>query len=85
MEQKIKKIIFYKSALCPRCMMTGRILARIKETNKDLVIEEIDIMAHPLKAWQDGIRMIPALKSGEKVVSGLILNEERIRDFFEGI
>jgi len=44
-------------------------------------IEEVDIMTNPIKSWQAGIRMIPALKIDDKSLSGLYLSREAIKKF----
>ncbi len=44
-------------------------------------VEKIDVITHPGKAWNDKIRMIPALKTGQDILSGILLSEEQIRNF----
>lgn len=75
------QIIFYKSNLCPRCAMAGRHLRALSAENPDFDVEEVDIITSPRRAWRDGIRMVPALRVGEKVLSGLYLSRETIIDF----
>lgn len=72
---------FYHTKLCPRC-------ARVRKHLKTLLGQayasrciEIDSMTQPLKTWQAGIRMIPALKSDHVVLSGVLLSKEQIRNF----
>lgn len=62
-------------------MMVDRELTRLQEEFPDNEIIRIDIVARPLYAWQSNIRMIPALKAGTTVLSGIILGRERIRNF----
>jgi len=83
MEQKKKKVLFYKSAFCPRCLMAGRDLIGLKEIFPYLEVEEVDVVTHPLRAWNDGIRFIPALRSGDKIIAGLLLSNELIKKFIE--
>ena len=66
-------------------MMAGRVLTKLKQRYPYLEVEEIDVVAHPVQAWNDNIRMIPALKSGNKILSGVFLKEAKIRDFIEGL
>jgi glutaredoxin len=77
----IMKITFYRSALCPRCLYTRRILLDIIRGNKEIELEEIDILAHPLKSWMDGIRIFPALKINDRILSGVFLGREKIKAF----
>ncbi len=64
-------------------MMAGRELAKLKPDYPDLEVEEIDVVAHPATAWKDNIRMIPALKSDDLVLSGIFLSGERIKKFLK--
>lgn len=74
-------LILYKSALCPRCAAAARALKRLAATDPTLRIEEVDILTSPRRAWRDGIRMIPAVKDGDRLLSGLLLSEKAIADF----
>jgi hypothetical protein len=51
----------------------------------DLEIETVEVTTNPLKSWQDGIRMIPALRSGGNTLSGLLISHQEIRSFIENI
>jgi glutaredoxin len=75
------KITFYRSALCPRCNYTRRILFEIIHGNKEIEVEEIDVLAHPLKSWSDGIRIFPALRINDSILSGVFLGREKIKTF----
>jgi hypothetical protein len=75
------RIIFYKSKLCPRCYVAGKHLLALCSTIPDLQVEEVEILTSPLRAWQDGIRMVPALKVGDAVLSGMYLSQESITNF----
>ncbi len=48
-----------------------------------MTVTEVDIVSHPVSAWQNGIRMIPAFVAGEKMLSGVYLDSSRIREFLE--
>ncbi|MDW7772070.1 MAG: hypothetical protein SCH71_04180 [Desulfobulbaceae bacterium] len=81
MEKKKKMIFFYTSIFCPRCMMARRSLFALKKSFPSIEIEEIDITRHPLRAWRDGIRLIPALRSEETVLAGFLLDRRQIENF----
>ena len=74
-------IVFYKSSLCPRCMLVKRELTRLRQAYPALKVEEIDVVLSPLQAWRSGIRMIPALKAGDDILAGVLLRAEEIRQF----
>lgn len=75
------KITLYHSRWCPRCRQASGFLEHIVQTRDDLEIERVDILHHPLQAWQAGIRMIPALTCGRETLSGLTLSREAILAF----
>ena len=64
-------------------MMADRALTRILKDYPDVIVEKVDIMTNPGRAWKDGIRMIPALKAGNEILSGVLLSEEEIRRFVQ--
>ncbi|KJR97834.1 MAG: hypothetical protein VR65_22720 [Desulfobulbaceae bacterium BRH_c16a] len=74
-------ILFYRSIFCPRCALARRYLQQLASADSSIRIEEIDILLSPRRAWLDGIRMIPALKVDDQVLSGLHLSKSAIADF----
>lgn len=64
-------------------MLVSRALTRLHETYPDLEIERVDVVTQPGRAWQEGIRMIPSLRCGDRILSGIYLSEEQIRHFIE--
>jgi len=58
-------------------------LTKLQEEDSDLKITKIDVVTNPLQTWKNGIRMFPALKSGEKVLSGVLLSGKEIRKFID--
>ncbi len=77
------QITLYRSFLCPRCYLAKKHLLEIAGQHSNITIKEIDIMTHPLKTWQDGIRLIPALKVKDKILSGVLLNKKQIITFID--
>jgi len=75
------KITFYRSHLCPRCLFTHMVLMEIIHDNKTIEIEEINVLAHPLKTWSSGIRIFPALKIDNRILSGVLLSRRKIEQF----
>jgi hypothetical protein len=60
------KIIYYKSLVCPRCIPTNRLMARLRREHPEIEIEEIEVLAHLSRALNDGVMMLPTLIVGEK-------------------
>jgi hypothetical protein len=59
----------------------GNELRRFQEEHPELEIEHVEVTIHPLRTWKDGIRVFPALKIGDDVLSGVIVTGERARRF----
>jgi len=66
-------------------MMVNRVLAGLQEQYPEMNIHKIDVIANPIRTWNDGIRMIPALKAGNKILSGILPGKKRIRDFVDEV
>ena len=64
-------------------MYVDRVLTEILDEFPDIQVEKIDIVTNPSRAWKDGIRMIPALRNGDRTLSGFLPKENEIRDFLE--
>ncbi|MBA3008324.1 MAG: hypothetical protein KJ900_12500 [Proteobacteria bacterium] len=76
-------ITLYRSALCPRCHMARKTLYELIDNKPEIHVEEVDIVTNPLRAWKDGIRFIPTLKSGDKILSGVFLSRTEIHNFLK--
>ncbi len=75
------KVRFYHTRFCPRCLLVARELRRQRQIRPELVIEEIEVAHNFISAWREGIRCIPALRLGEKTLSGLWLTPAEIEEF----
>ena len=62
-------------------MLVDRELTKLQKENPDLKVIKIDVITNPLAAWKNGIRMIPALKDGHRILSGIFLGGKEIRRF----
>ncbi|MDY0212468.1 MAG: thioredoxin family protein [Desulfuromonadaceae bacterium] len=72
---------FYRTALCPRCNKAEQILQRLMPEYPQLELGTIEVATRPVETFRAGIRMIPALKCGDEILSGVLLKEEQIREF----
>ncbi|MEW6220731.1 MAG: hypothetical protein AB1634_14535 [Thermodesulfobacteriota bacterium] len=77
------KIRFYRSFLCPRCLLVARELSRLCQRHPDLEVETVEATLHPTTAWQAGVRMVPALEIGGRFLAGWILLPAQVRRFVE--
>lgn len=60
------KITYYKSLLCPRCIPTNRLVARLRLEHPEIEVEEIEILTNMPRALRDGVAMLPTLIAGEQ-------------------
>ena len=79
----IMTIILYRTRLCPRCSMARKHLLDLTRHRPDLIVEERDILRDLIATGRDGITMIPAIKIGDRVLSGIYLDRRRIADFLQ--
>ncbi len=63
--------------------MARKTLYELLDNRPDIDVEEVDIVTNPLRAWKDGVRFIPTLKSGDKTLTGVFLSREEIQRFLE--
>ncbi len=60
------KIVYYKSVLCPRCIPTNRLIARVRREHPEVEIEEVEVLTNLSRAIRDGVAMLPTLIAGEQ-------------------
>lgn len=76
-------IVIYKSALCPRCYLAERYLRELTTPHPEVSIETIDIATAFSRFRRDGIRMIPALRIGDKTLTMVFPTRKDIRQFLQ--
>jgi len=64
-------------------MLVDRELTKLQEEDPDIEIIKTDVVTNPLQTWKNGIRMIPALKYGDKILSGITLSKKEIKQFID--
>lgn len=74
-------ISLYKSSFCPRCYVAQKYLLKITAQHPEITVEIIDVAAAPRRSWNDGIRMVPALKIDNHILSALFISKDNICDF----
>ncbi|MBZ0289505.1 MAG: hypothetical protein K8I30_17925 [Anaerolineae bacterium] len=60
------KIIYYQSAICPRCIATNRRLAELKAAQPEVEIETVEVLAQPGRALRAGVRGLPTIIIGSR-------------------
>ena len=81
----MKTVTFYKSAICPRCHLAGLWLSQLLPEFPGIEIEKVEALRNQARQSRDGVRMIPALVSGDRRLSGFYLTKRRIRRFLESL
>ncbi len=61
--------------------MAGKALDELIAGVDDIELEKVEITTNPMRTLKDGVKFIPALKSGRIQVSGIFLNRNKIEDF----
>ena len=58
-------------------------MREIQKERPELEIEMGDVVSSPLRTWKDGIRLFPAIKKGEEILSGIFLDKKTITAFLD--
>jgi hypothetical protein len=64
-------------------MLVSRELTKLQQEFPELEIEKVDILAEPGRTLKDGVKMIPTLKAGDRLLSGIFLSSAKIRNFIQ--
>lgn len=76
-------IEFYHSVACPRCILAMSKLNDVLKNHPEITLEKIEVTTNIKKTWRAGVRLFPALKIGDDVLSGALLSKEKIELFIE--
>jgi len=75
------KIVYYKSLVCPRCIPTNRLIARVRREHPEIEVEEIEMLTNVPRALRDRVMMLPTLIVGEKRFHHAPLFDELLKAF----
>ena len=64
-------------------MFVGYELKKLKKEYPEIELESIEVTTDFKRTWNDGIKIFPALKIENEILSGLILTPRRIRKFVQ--
>ena len=76
-------ISFYHISLCPRCARARRHLQELLGNDYATSVAEINILHHPVKTLENGVKMVPAISYGDDLLSGVLLSSSSIKQFLE--
>lgn len=75
------KVEFYRTFLCPRCLLVARELKRLRREFPHLEIETIEVATNLSRVRAARVRTVPALKVGDAMLTGILLTPAKIRRF----
>ena len=64
-------------------MFVGHELKKLKKEHPELEVDAIEVALDYKRARRNGIRMFPALKVDEDILSGILLSRGAVRTFIE--
>jgi len=65
--------------------LAGLSLRQLLPDFPDIEINKVDLLTNFGRSRKEGIRLVPALVSGNKKLSGIFLTKKQIRHFLESI
>jgi predicted DsbA family dithiol-disulfide isomerase len=75
------KVEFYRTLLCPRCLLVAHELKRLQREFPHLEIETIEVATNLVRVREAKVRTVPALKVGDAMLTGFLLTPAKIRRF----
>jgi len=61
--------------------MASKSLRELSKEIPGIKIKEVDVLRRPSESWKNGVRLIPALKIEDDILSGIYLTKESIETF----
>lgn len=65
--------------------MAKKALDELLADMNDIHLEEIEVTTSPLRAWREGVRLVPTLKYGDEQLSGILLNRGKLQEFLQRV
>ncbi len=65
--------------------MAGLSLSRLLRDFPNITVRKVEYLANLGRSRKEGVRLIPALVSGDKKLSGVYLSKKKIRQFLESL
>lgn len=78
-------LTFYHSAICPRCRMASLALKSLLVDYPHIAVERVEYLTNLASARDAGVRSIPTLRAGGRMLSGFMLTKSSIRRFLDSI
>jgi hypothetical protein len=65
--------------------VAGLSLSRVLPEFPEIELEKIEYLTNFAAAKKEGVKSIPTLKSGDKLLGGFLLTKKRIREFLASL
>ena len=85
MEKSGNAIVFFHSAICPRCRISGLALRKVLRQHPDIEVTKVEFLTHRDRAREAGIRSIPALVANGRTLTGIVLTPAMIERFLASL
>ena len=66
-------------------MVAGRAIKSLLKDFPDIEVDKVEFLTNRKTARDDGVRKVPALVYGDRVLTGVLLTKGKIRSFFEAV
>lgn len=81
----VKHVLYFHSAVCPRCRLSGHWLKQLRSEFPEVEIEKVEYLTNGAQAKNAGVRRIPTLVAGDKKLSGFLLTKSNLRQWLAGL
>ena len=75
------EVVFYHSAVCPRCRLTGLMLRNVLPRHPGIEVTKVEFLTNRDRARRDGVATIPALVAGGRTLTGIVLTPGKVERF----
>ena len=75
------EVVFYHSAVCPRCRLTSVMLRGVLARHPGIEVKKVEFLTNRARARRDSVTTIPALVAGSRTLTGIVLIPSRVERF----
>jgi hypothetical protein len=75
------EVVFYHSAVCPRCRLSSLMLRDVLSRHPEIEVKKVEFLTNRARARRDGVTTIPALVAGSRTLTGIVLTPAKVERF----
>jgi predicted DsbA family dithiol-disulfide isomerase len=79
------EVTFYHSVVCPKCQLSKIALASVLKEFPEITLRKVEYFGNLRSAKAAGVRSIPTLVSGDKILQGVVFTRKQLRGFFASL